>query len=50
MTGREIFARDEHQTIDLNLMINQWTCLNLSIPLSKLPIMMQTQIQATMHQ
>jgi hypothetical protein len=47
MTGRENFARDHHPTIDLNLMNNQLTCLNASITLSKLPIMMQTQIQAT---
>jgi hypothetical protein len=45
MTGREI--RDNRPTIDLNLMWNQLTCLNASITLSKLPIMMQTQIQAT---
>jgi hypothetical protein len=31
MTGREIFARDDHPTIDLNLMKNQSTCLNASI-------------------
>jgi hypothetical protein len=42
-----IFARDIHPTIDLNLMWNQSTCLNASIPLSKLPIMMQIQIRAT---
>ncbi len=47
MTGREIFARDDHLTIDLNLMNNQLTCLNASITLSRLPIMMQTQLQAT---
>jgi hypothetical protein len=47
MTGREIFARDHHPTIDLNLMNDQSTCLNASITLSGLPIMMQTQIQAT---
>ncbi len=47
MTGREIFARDDHPTIDLNLMSNQSTCLNASITLSGLPIMMQTQIIAT---
>jgi hypothetical protein len=47
MTGREIFARDDHPTIDLNLMSNQSTCLNASITLSRLPIMMQTQIRAT---
>ncbi len=40
-------ARDNRPTIDLNLMWNQSTCLNASILLSKLPIMMQTQIQAT---
>ncbi len=40
-------ARDNHPTIDLNLIQNQLTCLNASITLSKLPIMMQTQIQAT---
>ncbi len=40
-------ARDNHPTIDLNLMWNQSTCLNASITLSKLPIMMQTQIRAT---
>ncbi len=47
MTGREIFARDDHTTIDLNLMNNQSACLNTSITLSRLPIMMQTQIWAT---
>ncbi len=41
------FARDNHPIIDLNLMWNQSTCLNASITLSKLPIMMQTQIRAT---
>ncbi len=41
------FARDNRPTIDLNLMWSQSTCLNASITLSKLPIMMQTQIQAT---
>ncbi len=40
-------ARDNHPTIDLNLMWNQSTCLNASITLSKFPIMMQTQIRAT---
>ncbi len=40
-------ARDNHPPIDLNVMWNQLTCLNASITLSKLPIMMQTQIQAT---
>jgi hypothetical protein len=40
-------ARDNHPTIDLNLMWYQSTCLNALITLSKLPIMMQTQIQAT---
>ncbi len=40
-------TRDNHQTIDLNLMWNQSTCLDASITLTKLPIMMQTQIQAT---
>ncbi len=40
-------ARDNHPTIDLNFMWNQSTCLNASITLSKLPIMMQTQIRAT---
>ncbi len=40
-------ARDDRPTIDLNLMWNQSTCLNASITLSKLPIMMQTQIRAT---
>ncbi len=40
-------ARDNCQTIDLNLMWNQSTCLNASITLSKLPIMMHTQIWAT---
>ncbi len=46
---REIFARDNLPTIDLNLMLmwNQSACLNASITLSKLPIMMQTQIRAT---
>ncbi len=38
MTGREIFARDDHPTIDLNLMSNQSTCLNASITLSKLQL------------
>ncbi len=47
MTGREIVARDNRPTIDLNLMRNQSTCLNASITLSKLPIMMQKQIRAT---
>jgi hypothetical protein len=47
MTGREIFARDNRSTIDLNLMWNQSTCLNASIALSGLPIIMQTQIRAT---
>ncbi len=46
-TWREIFAIDDHPTIDLNLMNNQSTCLNASITLSVLPIMMQTQIRAT---
>ncbi len=41
------FTRDNHPTIDLNLMWNQSICLNASITLSKLPIMMQTQIRAT---
>ncbi len=44
---RKIFARDNHPTIDLNLIRNQSTCLNASITLFKLPIMMQTQIRAT---
>ncbi len=39
-------ARDNRLTINLNLTWNQSTCLNASITLSKLPIMMQTQIQA----
>jgi hypothetical protein len=47
MTGKEIYARDNHPRIELNLMRNQSTCLNASITVSKLPIMMQTQIQAT---
>ncbi len=47
MTGREIFAREAHPTIDLNLMSNQSTCLSASITLSGLPIMMQTQFRAT---
>ena len=44
---KKIFARDDHPKIDLNLMWNQSTCLNALITLSKFPIMMQTQIQAT---
>ncbi len=40
-------AIDNHATIDLNLMQNQSTCLNALTTLSKLPIMMQTQIRAT---
>ncbi len=40
-------AREAHPTIDLNLMWHQATCLNASITLSKLTIVMQTQIQAT---
>ncbi len=40
-------AKSNHPTIDLNLMWNQSTCLNASITLSKLPIMIQTQIRAT---
>ncbi len=40
-------AREAHPTIDLKLMWNQLTCLNASITLSKLPIMMQMQIWAT---
>ena len=40
-------AREARPTIDLNLMNNQSTCLNASITLSVLPIMMQTQIRAT---
>jgi hypothetical protein len=47
MTGREIFGRDDHPTIDLNLMRNQSTRLNALITLSKYPIMMQKQFQAT---
>jgi hypothetical protein len=47
MTEREIFARDDHPTIDLNLMSIQLICLNASITVSRLPIMMQTQIWAT---
>jgi hypothetical protein len=47
MTEREIFARDDHPTIELNLMNNQLTCLNASITLSVFPIMMKTQIGAT---
>jgi hypothetical protein len=47
MTGREIFARDDHPTIDLYLMRNQLTFLNASITLSGPSIMMQTQIRAT---
>ncbi len=39
-------AREACPTIDLNLMWNQSTCLDASITLTKLPIMMQTQIQA----
>ncbi len=35
------------QQFNLKLMSNQSTCLNASITLSKLPIMMQTQIQST---
>ncbi len=41
------FARDNQQTVDLNLMQNQSICFNASITQSKLPVMMQTQIQAT---
>ncbi len=44
---KKYLARDNHPTIDLNLMWNQSTCLNASITLSKFPIMMQTQIRAT---
>jgi hypothetical protein len=40
-------ARDDCPIIDFNLMWNQSICLNASITLSKLPIMLQTQIQAT---
>ncbi len=40
-------ARDNHPTIDLNLMWNHSTCLNASITQSKFPIIMQTQIRAT---
>ncbi len=40
-------ARDNHPTTDLNLMWNQLTCLNASITLSKIPIMMQTLFCAT---
>ncbi len=47
MTGREIFARENSPTIDLNLMWNQSTCIDAWITQSKLPIMMQTQIGAT---
>ncbi len=39
-------AKGNRLTNYLNLMWNQPTCLNASITLSKLPIMMQTQIQA----
>ncbi len=44
---REIFARDDHPTFDLNLISNQSTCLNASITLSGFPSLMQTQIRAT---
>ncbi len=44
---KQNLARDNHPTIDLNLMWNQSTCLNASITQSKFPIMMQTQIRAT---
>ncbi len=44
---KRILARDNCPTIDLNLMWNQSICLNASITLSQLPIMIQTQIQAT---
>ncbi len=44
---KRYLAKDNPPTIDLNLMWNQSTCLNASITLSKLPIMMQTQIRAT---
>ncbi len=40
-------CQNDHPTIDLNLMSNQSTCLNASITLSGLPIMMQTHIWAT---
>ncbi len=40
-------ASNNHQPIDLNLMWNKSTCLNAFITLSKIPIMMQTQIRAT---
>ncbi len=40
-------ARDKWYIVNLNLMKNQSICLNASITQSKLPIMMQTQIQAT---
>ncbi len=40
-------ARDNHPSIDLNLMWSQSTCLNASKTLSKLPVMMETQIWAT---
>ncbi len=39
-------ARDNCPTIDFNLMWSQLTCLNASITVSKLPIMMQTQSRA----
>ncbi len=44
---KQNLARDNKQTNDLNLMKNQSICFNASITQSKLPIMMQTQIQAT---
>ncbi len=47
MTGREIFARDNCSTVDLNLMWNQSNCLIASIALSGLPFLIQTQIWAT---
>jgi hypothetical protein len=40
-------ATDNRPTIDVNLIWNQSICLNASITLSKLPIMMQAQIWAT---